>query len=317
MAQKSIIIIGAGVAGLCTGIYGQMNGYQTRIVEAHEIPGGLVTAWKRKGFLIDLCVHWLAGSGPGIHLNRYWNEIGLLEGRDFFHPDRYAVFHGKDGRTFNLYSNPDRLEKHMLDLSPQDAPAIRDFIKGVRFGIRFNAPEKERYEAGMFGWTKYIFGMMPLMGDLQKWQKLTLGDIASRFSDPLLSMALNQMFKPEFSALFAFTTLGFLEKKQGSYPMGGSLPLVKFLEKRYEQLGGQIQYRTKVKKILVENDSAVGIQLEDDSEQCADVVISAADGYATIFNMLDGRFTDNEIRDRYEKWVTFPALIFASAGVKR
>jgi phytoene dehydrogenase-like protein len=44
MAQKSIIIIGAGVAGLCTGIYAQMNGYRTHIYEKHNIPGGEAAA---------------------------------------------------------------------------------------------------------------------------------------------------------------------------------------------------------------------------------------------------------------------------------
>jgi len=29
MAEKTIIIIGAGIAGLSAGCYGQMNGYQT------------------------------------------------------------------------------------------------------------------------------------------------------------------------------------------------------------------------------------------------------------------------------------------------
>ena len=33
MAEKSIIIIGAGIAGLATGCYGRMNGYRTRILE--------------------------------------------------------------------------------------------------------------------------------------------------------------------------------------------------------------------------------------------------------------------------------------------
>ena len=31
--DKSIIIIGAGIAGLSAGCYGQMNGYNTRIFE--------------------------------------------------------------------------------------------------------------------------------------------------------------------------------------------------------------------------------------------------------------------------------------------
>src|SRR5512146_1320654 len=121
MSTKTILIIGAGVSGLCAGIYGQLNGYQTRIVEAHKIPGGLVTAWRRKGYLVDLCIHWLAGSGPGLHLHRYWNEIGLLEGREFIQVDQYGVYHGVDGRAVHFYCDPDTLEQHLARLAPQDA----------------------------------------------------------------------------------------------------------------------------------------------------------------------------------------------------
>lgn len=314
---ETMIIIGAGVAGLCTGIYAQMSGYQTRIIEKHTIPGGLVTAWRRKGYLIDLCLHWIAGSGPGIFLNRYWKEIGLLEGREFYQDDRYAVFHGKDGCIFNLYSNPERLGKHMLELSPQDAPAIQEFVEGLRFGISFNAPAYERYEAGAIGWTKTMMGMMPLLGGLQKWQKITMGDLAARFQDPLLREALVDMFKPEFSALYAFTTLGFMEKKQAGYPMGGSLPVALFLEKRYRQIGGQVRYRTRVEKILVENDRAVGVMLEDGSELRADVVVSAGDGFTTVFKLLDGKYLDDVIHKRYKNWKPFPGMIYASVGVNR
>ena len=35
MAEKLIIIIGAGLSGLPAGCYGQMNGYRTRIFEMH------------------------------------------------------------------------------------------------------------------------------------------------------------------------------------------------------------------------------------------------------------------------------------------
>jgi len=39
MPSKSIIIIGAGLAGLSTGCYSQMNGYKTRIFEMQNKPG--------------------------------------------------------------------------------------------------------------------------------------------------------------------------------------------------------------------------------------------------------------------------------------
>ena len=44
MAEKTIIIIGAGIAGLAAGSYAQMNGYRTRIVEHHSEPGGVAKA---------------------------------------------------------------------------------------------------------------------------------------------------------------------------------------------------------------------------------------------------------------------------------
>jgi len=61
---KKIVIIGAGIAGLSAGVYGRMNGFDTEICEMHTLPGGLCTAWKRKGFIFDGCIHWLTGSSP-------------------------------------------------------------------------------------------------------------------------------------------------------------------------------------------------------------------------------------------------------------
>ena len=52
----SVAIIGAGIAGLCTGCYAQMNGYRAHIYEMHTKPGGLCTAWTRNGYTIDACI---------------------------------------------------------------------------------------------------------------------------------------------------------------------------------------------------------------------------------------------------------------------
>jgi len=46
------------------------------------------------------------------------------------------------------------------------------------------------------------------------------------------------------------------------------------------------------------------------------MVISCADGYSTIFKMLDGKFVDKKIRFLYEKCQTFQALIQISLGLK-
>ena len=89
-----------------------------------------------------------------------------------------------------------------------------------------------------------------------------------------------------------------MHRHEAAYPLGGSLPLALTLEKRYRQLGGRVQYQTRVEKILVENGRAVGVRLEDGSEQHADVVVSATDGYTTIFKLLEGKFTDEKVQEQ-------------------
>ena len=78
--EKSVIIIGGGIAGLATGCYAQMNGYHTQIFEMGDKPGGLCTAWERKGYTIDGCLHWLLGSAPSSSFHHYWQELGMVPG---------------------------------------------------------------------------------------------------------------------------------------------------------------------------------------------------------------------------------------------
>src|SRR2546428_4935689 len=78
MAEKSIIIIGAGLAGLSTGCYAQMNGYRSRIVEHHYEPGGVAIAWERNGYLIDGGIHYLMGHRPGQATHEIYRELGIL-----------------------------------------------------------------------------------------------------------------------------------------------------------------------------------------------------------------------------------------------
>jgi len=61
----------------------------------------------------------------------------------------------------------------------------------------------------------------------------------------------------------------------------------------------------------------VGVRLEDGTEYRGDYVISAADGYATIFEMLDGKYVDKRIRGYYEKLAIFPPLVYVAMGVNR
>jgi phytoene dehydrogenase-like protein len=65
----------------------------------------------------------------------------------------------------------------------------------------------------------------------------------------------------------------------------------------------------------VENDRAVGVRLEDGSDQKSDIVISAADRHSTIFEWLDGKYVDDKIRGYYDRLPVFPPIVFVCLGV--
>ena len=318
MSNTSVIIIGAGMAGLSAGCYAQMNGYRSQIYEMHSQPGGLCTSWKRKGYTIDGCIHWLVGSSPKSSFYPFWQEVGVVQNRQFIDFDEYARFEGSDGRTLILYANPDRLEKHLIELSPEDEAVIKEFTEGVRFCLKFDPPSETAPALTRLAQTlRYMLVLLPGMKKIRQYMNTTTQVFAERLKSPLLREAFLEMWFPEFSLFFMMFTFAYMKQKIAGYPIGGSMPMSKAVEQRYLKLGGQIHYNSRVTKIMVEGGKAVGIRLEDGSEVRADAVISAADGHATIFDMLDGKYIDETIRGYYEKYTLFPPLIFVGLGVRR
>jgi phytoene dehydrogenase-like protein len=87
------------------------------------------------------------------------------------------------------------------------------------------------------------------------------------------------------------------------------------MELRYKELGGEILFKKKVTEILVENNRAKGVQLEDGTILEADYVVSASDGYNTLFNLLKGTYLTPELTTAYREWKLFEPIIQVSFGV--
>lgn len=313
--SKSIIIIGAGIAGLSAGCYGQMNGYRTQIFELHDKPGGLCTSWKRHGYTFDGCIHWLVGSRAGSNLNRIWQELGAAQGRQIVDHEEFMRYRDTDGREFVLYTDVDRLEQHMRELAPGDAGLIAEFCNGIR---RLTVLGDIGQRSGLRGQIQTLLRMIPLGLTMVRYRHTSVQDFAHRFRDPFLRQGLMALWNlPDFPVVALMMTLAWMHNKNAGYPIGGSLEFARAIERRYLDLGGQIHYRSRVEKILVENNRAVGVRLSDGSEHRADIIISAADGHATIFDMLEGRYVNDTIRGYYERLPIFQPIIQVSLGVAR
>jgi phytoene dehydrogenase-like protein len=314
--MRSLAIIGAGIAGLSAGIYARRNGYETTIYESHYLPGGLCTAWKRRGFTFEGCMHYvgLVGSSPEHAYYQQWKELGAVPHTTMIHHDTLHTFRDRSGRTLNLYADADRLEEELLSLSPADAKEIRALctaIKRYAWFIRTTGKNPFRLVARAAGMLRAI----PL---LKQYGDLNLAEYASRFQDPLIRHALTYLFvEPDFACTNLFFFLAGMHIGATAFPQGSSLALAKSIERTFLDLGGKIEYRKRVKRIVVQDGRATGIEIEDGTVVDADTIISAADGHSTLFEMLEDRYTTPDLRERFATQPLYPPFIQVSLGVDR
>jgi len=315
---KKIAIIGAGIAGLSAGCYARMNGYEAEIFESHSQPGGLCTSWKRGDYTFDGSIHWLTGSSPADSFYELWEELGAIQQTSIVDHEIFQEYRDIDGREFMIHSDIDKLEKHMLELSPGDSEHIK-LLCGLAWKFtRFNFPQTKAYELfNILDTLKMIWKFMPFAKQFNYCSNLTVGEFANRFRDPLLKEALPRIFGgPEISMVALVVTLALFHKKAGGYPMGGSLEFAKKIEKRFIDLGGVIHYGETAEKILTEEGLAKGIRLKGGKEILADYVISASDLRRTLYDLLDGRFINPLHEELLNRVPVFPTSVQVSFGVR-
>ncbi|MBD0734541.1 phytoene desaturase family protein [Streptomyces sp. CBMA29] len=311
-----MIVIGGGLGGLSTGCYAQMNGYSSTVLEMHEIPGGCCTAWDRGAYTFDPTVSWLLGSGPGNEMHRIWLELGAIQGKRMRTFETFNTVVSRDGRAVRFYSDPDRLQAHLLELSPQDGPLIRRFCAGLRafrtcltkYPFLTPVPLMGRRER-----LRMLARFVPYANMLRRAMSEPMTDFSARFREPLLRDAFNYILyekHPSFPLLPFWFQLASHANRSAGVPEGGSLALARSVEQRYQRLGGDIVYNAKVTEILVEDDRAVGVRLSDGSERRADIVVSACDGRTTALDLLKGRYLDEGYRTLYTRTVHDTEMVF-------
>lgn len=309
MSQRKALIIGGGIAGLCAGIYLRRNGFDTEILEMNSLAGGLATSWTRRGYTFENCLHWLVGSKPGSSLNELWREVFDIERLRFHDGEIYQVIE-RDGRRLAVFKQVDRMEQEFLEKAPEDAAAVKEFCRLVRRLARFRFPGGKT----PFSRAASAVAALPYLPALAKYRKETLASFSGRFQNPLAREFFGAGLA-SLSFLAVAFSLAWMAAGDAGYPIGGSRALIGLIEDTYASIGGRIRFNARVVKVLAEKGRASGVVLENGERLGTDIVVSAADGYATIFELLGKRFLSDKIRDIYRTYRRFPSYVQVSAGI--
>lgn len=309
---RKIAIIGGGIAGLCAAVYALQCGYDVEVLEMNDVAGGLAMSWRRGPYRFENCLVWLLGSHPHGEFHAQWQEVADIEKLTFIHPDEFIRLEAEDGQALTIFTEVDRLEQELLRNAPQDAAAIHGLTHAVRSLGRFHLLDP----AGTLGdnWRNLLRDLrrFPLLSHLSR---MSGEDYGSRFTHPLLRSFFSGGDMGSMSAIAMVLSLAWMNAGNAGYCIGGSQALIRLIEERIACLGGCIRFNTKVARILVDHDTAVGVRLAGGDTILADWIISAADGHSTIFDLLGGRYVDAATRRLYEQKPTFASYVQVCLGV--
>lgn len=309
MSNKKVVIIGGGIAGLTSGIYLQQAGFQTHIYEKHTIVGGECTGWRREGYFIDNCIHWLTGTKDGTDLNKLWRNVGALgDGVELIKPDFFYTVE-LNGEKLTLWSDLERTRREMHVLSPEDEVEINKFIDYVKLGETMGVPVKKPFDMlSVVDFMKLGMSMSGAGKIMKEYGNIDIAEMADRFKHPLIKSALKDYMPSQYQAYSLIFSYATMTGNNGDIPRGGSLAMAMRMQKRYESLGGQIHTNSPVKKVTIHQKMATGIELENGEHILADYVVCACDTDYTFGKLLDPTYMPKDLKETYEKRKTYPVI---------
>lgn len=305
--MKKIIIIGGGIAGMTAGVLLQKAGFTTEIYERNALPGGQCTGWKREGYFIDNCIHWLTGTRPGSALHELWREIGAL-GDDVELYKKEMFFSSKlNGQVLTFWRDKERTRREMLALSPEDEKEINKLIDYVSMAETMTVPVEKPFDSMNFIDYMKLGMSMKAMGKVMKeYGNMDINELAMRFKHPLIQRAIVDYMPNGYQAYAFLVSYGTVTGGNGDIPKGGSLAMSLRIAEKYKEHGGVVYTNTNVEEIILNGEKAKGILLDNGKKIEADYVVCACDTDYTFRKLLPEKYMPQKLKNMYDNREKYP-----------
>lgn len=288
MAQKRVVVIGAGIGGLAAALRLAVAGCAVTLVEAAASPGGKMREVVVDGHAMD--------AGPTVFTMRDVFEAIFAEAGEtladhvILHPARILARHGwQDGSQLDLFA--DRAES-------ADAIAAFAGSEAGRGYLAFCKEARVMYETLNPAFMRVakpnpieLVARAGIGAMLQTRPFSTLwAALGTHFQDARLRQLFGRYAtycgSSPFSAPATLMLIAHVEQEGVWLVEDGMHRLAQALARLVEAKGGTIRYSSPVSEILVLDGSACGVRLADGAVLEADAVISNADTNAIATGRL-------------------------------
>lgn len=311
-----VLIIGAGHNGLVAAVYLARAGYRVLVLERREILGGAAATEELfPGFHMDVGANDASQFHP-----RFVEEFGLRKhGLQFIESPMLVFSPQPNGGALTFWRDRRKNLEGQSNCSQRDVEQMEKFRSFLSLYIEIlreiflltppQLPKIARQE--VYSWIRFIMKArgysnqaiidllrilpMPLRDFLNEWleNEVLKGVIGCK----ALSAVMQGPYAPGTALLLLFRGVGSPDSMFGGLRLvrGGMSRLIHALADEVRGLGGVIHTNSKVERILLENDRAVGVVLNDGEVVQAKMILSNADPRTTFFDLVGPENLDVEV----------------------
>lgn len=311
--NKKVAIIGAGLAGLSAGITLEKHGVKTQIYEKAPWAGGVCTAWIRKGFTFDGCIHWMVGTKQGEPMRKMYEEVHALEPETtIFHMEK--LLFEMEGITYNIPLDIEQFKIFLINIAPEDSKGIHHLCKEIK------RVSKSELIPGMPNTFKSFFHAITkgrgFLNIIMKYVNITVESYCKRFNNEKLINIIYHLMPPSFTMFALITMLGTRMAQNGGFPAGGARDMISRMENYYISLGGDIKFNTQITEIVVSQQNVIEIKSNQEIFSVSHV-IAACDMYDTLHHMLGGNYPHPVLNRMLVETPLFDTIMLISLGLNQ
>ena len=298
--KKTVLIVGTGLGGLCTGLRLATRGYQVCFVEKSDKPGGRLNQLKSSGFTFDV--------GPSFFSMPYEFEelirdCGLAMPFEFVELDPlYTVRMRGSERKFLLYKDIDRLTEQFEDIEPNFKQKFTAYLKKCEalYNDTVDIVVKQNFDS----LQDYVLALMNVNPEhlpvLVKtfWQQSS-SFFKSKEVQQIVSLIAFFLGRTPFDTNAVYTLLSHVEFTHTGYynVKGGMYTIVTSLVDELKRLGATFSFETEITAYKAEGDKLVALVDKSGKDWPSDIFVVNADA-AYFRGKVFGRkhFTDKKLR---------------------
>jgi beta-carotene ketolase (CrtO type) len=325
METYDAIIIGAGHNGLVCAAYLLKAGHSVLLLEKRSVVGGAATTeealpTEAPGFKFNLC----AIDHEFIFLSPILQELELARyGLEYLSCDPHTFCPHPDGKYFLAHKSLDRTCDLIARYSTKDAQKYREFIQYwsqllSAVAPMFNAPPHKILEIAKNYRPQNLENVLKVAGSTQKTLDFIRNlitspeDLLNEYFDteivkaPLARLAAEIGAPPSQKGITSGLMMLAMRHHPGmARPKGGTGALTQALLKLVTSYGGKVLTEQMVKRVIVEDDRAVGVEVAGSKAYLAKKgVISNLDARRLFLDLVDPVDIDNvdsKLRERVDR----------------